>query len=1623
MKKIIAFLVATLFGGAAIHAQTMDKEGHVLVREWEIFTRAYKADKPQDALRALDVIITEASAQGLLWDLYEASNRKVEIGGRVNWKDIPQLRSERQRTFENCGNPMLLWLLDGYGLDDINARKAILQSSHNNAFYLKDDFLQNDYEFLLWRLFLNDHGGERSAKIYAQCREHFGPVMEMYGRMKELDLRFSLLTLNQAGQSQYRELRADCVSFEKERSALKGRDKAIAANFYRVKYVIEEMDGKELYALVKKDTLYMLFRNLASANVQISTDKGKVLYAKKIRNDAKSYYVADTVKIPLPALDDGEYRVNVAKGVIRETGEFTQNRLSAYITRHSDGWKLYAADYKSGKPLEGFEVLLYSAKGAILASADGLSCKDGMVSLPDEFAGIMDAQDMMQPDYIVCRYRGDDGFLRSTAELHFADRHFSGKVELSESQPYRAHILHDSGAYHRGDKVNVKAILYSGLYSDETAVAAAGTAFSVLLMNPRGEQCGICELTTDEYGSAVCAFNIPSDAEGGRYDITVKVGNRLVSRDRIVVDDYVLPDFECVFEKVEGMYFQGDTVTVRGRVQAYSGHNVRIAGASYRIGTDKKSYNLEMAPDGSFAVQVPLLEGRWWTDLTILVNSATGQTLEFSKQLEPCHANFEVDVKNRIEASVDGDGAFYVVSDDYALFDITLRNSDSVPQKMNIGYTLTRNGKPVARDSVAIPCLAKIPLPEAGGNYNIVFEARVRDSKGQPHSMQSEIGIVKFTGGSTALDADVESIFVPHSDALACDFGTTKGELWGLALLYGKNDELLHSQCLHLTGERGREGSLCTVNLPYDAGYPDTVVLRILYFRDGRFHKIDHVFNRPQQADPLDIKWERFTDEAVPGAEYSISFKGSPAAQYAAVIFDRSTEAFAPNIWRAARRIARIPSVPYNNALSGEISGSLCLPILMDGLHYSFAKSGRSTMGGEEIVEEEIVQLEAVREDEVKAREDFATTICWAPLIMPDADGRGEIRFRTSDKTGSFAVQIFAHEKDMGSAAVRREMLVSLPVQLSVAHPQLLRSGDRYVLKVVVSNRGAALGGKVVLEAKGMGRYSKTVKLPAQQSAQVQFALDLPDGMEMLEVKLVFTDSANTVSDALAFRVPVQGRMQTITESHSAVYLAGDSKDAIVAGLRKQFVNMSSYGAQYSELSISDMLQQMLSSYEGTGDGDSCNSLALSRDICAAAMYDALRGTKTDVDALARRLASFQNEDGGLAWFQGMRSSAAVTAVILERFAQAGVQDCIDEAKAAAFLDKAVTEGGNAWARFLPWDGSISLAQYAYVRSLYPQYAFAAKVSRDFAKDMREYLVPAGDRGLQGSVYAKTLRLSALRNLISADGGMALADAWGAAASRKALEESCRADMASLEQYAVRHASGGIYYPNLVMPYRGLLASEAYCHSLLARLMDSENPAIAKGIRIWLMVQKETQHWDSGFEFVNAVATILDGPADVLETRVIVMTKTGEKPYSQLKAAGNGFRIGVEYSVVSADGKLRVLKDGDALNAGDKLTASYIIWSGENRSFVKLTAPRPACLTPVDQLSGHYLWWGEGYRQVLADRTEYYFDRFSEEDSKISEQFFVNQSGTFTAPVVQIECLYAPEYRANAAYGGKITVR
>lgn len=1057
-------------------------------------------------------------------------------------------------------------------------------------------------------------------------------------------------------------------------------------------------------------------------------------------------------------------------------------------------------------------------------------------------------------------------------------------------------------------------------------------------------------------------------------------------------------------------------------------------------------------------------------------------------------------------------GTPFMVSGDKAVVlfgaEDIMRNKMTSP--VEVSYSLTdASGEKVVSGNTFTGRTEEIALPKAG-LYSLEAESRIVREDGRKVSAKKQVMILRVDDTAVTLDAKVRNFFKPVGDCadgwlrsgeeIKVQFGAGDGPVWAVVELFGDKRQLLEHKIVYLDGKVGETGSVTFLTYNYKEDYPDAVRLMVRYFRDGTCSSFDKEFKRERSTLELPLEFSTFTDKALPGKEYSLTLKSAPGVEAVAAVFDKSSESISQNEWPTVRLSEFGAEMVYVTSSLGGVRGQVLydemligyaprqakvrglgrnnaserVELMADSADGGYVESSAAPvlmMSKAELAEEEVTS------QGVAVRSDFSSSLAFEPFLRSGADGRMFMKFRTSDKLSTFIVQVWAHTKEMRNACVRREVVVTVPVKVALVEPKYLYKGDKYVLRATVSNSSdKSVAGVAALQTYSSKDYegsrpfasrTRGVTVPAGGSVAVEFEVD-PKDHDELGLKVVFADNAKTFSDGVFVSLPVREARQTLTEAHSAVLTAGADRDALVRRLESEFTGTTSKGAEVKEVDIRQMVLDALpSKVEPTGK----DVLSLTEALYVRKVAASL-GAKVEVkmsdEALVERIKACLNAGGGFGWFEGFRSSPVVTAVVLERFAKmrdAGIDyGGIDADSSVKWLDSNQFLHGGVSPR---WCGRLSMEEYAYVRSMYSSVPFDVSAQtrnersdysrnfKDFRKEVKDYLLPSAKdgRGLDGQILAKTRRIKTLANLVGNDGGLALASSWGvrfSAASR--MNQSIAADVQSLLEYAVPHVSGGWYYPNAVMPFRGLLAGEAYAHSMLCDLLSSEYVGsaevtsstedvtarqIADGIRLWLMLQKETQKWDVDPAFVDAVNSVLSGSADILATKVVSLTKTYTVPFSRIVAAGNGFSIERHfYKKVDGgngkDGRLEIFP-GMKLKVGDRITAEYRIWSQENRSFIRLAAPREAAFRPVDQLSGAYGWrlnplsvagaWSitpQGYRDVKSDRTEYWFDVYPEEKTTVAEDFYITQEGTFSAPVVTIESLYAPHYRANASFGGSL---
>ncbi len=1795
MKRLMlvaALLVAALFTVAAYMAPQKDNNvakdprGHILVKDWERFREAQSKDRPQQQEEILSGIIAQAKAKHLAWDFYDAWEHYRLVKIQRNWKESDPVLKAFGEDVEAFGDPLVTFMFQrnfrggnrGQGLEYAKANSAALKAQKNDVFYRYSSishemggqlpsYIANDYEFILWdcgawealKEYLGDTYPNAAYAAYVECRDrgyfssrekglkeivekYKGKAVSLYPEADLLQTSMSeLMMKDNSTSAQYRELYEKCLAFEKVRKSFSGKEAAIVKDLDQVQNMVKDLVSKSVSISVVNDTVIACVRNIKGVKVTVSQKNNpkNIVHRASLVNTVGSFYVQDTMKTVLPKVDDGEYVVEAVGEGEKGTLQFDRHTVSLAYRRDSEGVKVYAADYQSGEPLVSADLVL-TKNGSELRRVETFRFDGGFTALPSELASQISGRGI----YVLsCEFKDKDGFLRKSPDLSITASSPSRSARASHQF---CNVYLNMGAFHPGDTVKFKGILYEGNLVDEVQVAGKGLKVTASVLDSERNKVDDLQLVSNEFGSVAGGFRIPEGLRNGMFTVELSSG-RYHGTANFRVDEYVLPTYEILFDEIDRLILPGDVITFTGKVVGYSGHSISDAAVTYVLSNDgeQSTGELALAADGSFSfdVKTKFDDDKWRyssqrVNLAVKVVDATGETQESSYGVSVRKAvTLGLDVLDTVTAQYDkkDDTRYFassVVDKDHAKVRMSVTSAQGNLVPTVVEYVLKNEKDEVLeKGSAQSGEVVDFDLSAYGsGLYMVSASASVVDSRGERIEAERDVRFLKVSENDRVLDAPLKNFYrtfdrtLETGETIKAQFGTADGPVWAVVELFGDNMKLLERKQLSLKGDRGLAGSLETIEFEYKASYPDAVLLQIFYFKDETTKTFSSQFRRRRHALDLPLSWERFEDKTAPGSPYSFILKTAPGSEIMAAIYDKSVDRISPLYWRTvSMQEFSVPSVNIS-AVCGRCGGYhpvmyLARNAVMKSAGAPVAMSTMSARGAVlsdriDIVDDDIVvsddvfmnledndalgveisdYVEAVEEEAIPfasaagaealaVRENFADALAFEPFLRSDSEGRAELSFSTSDKLSTFKVKLFAHDKAMRNALLTREMTVSIPVKVAVTEPKYLYVGDQYKMAVSLSsNENTPVGGTLWLYqydgsdhagSKPVKASSVKIMVPASGAVSHQFEVAVPKEAGERGLKVVFVSDPDgqgeTFSDAVFVSVPVYACAQTLTEAHSVVILPGMNLQNELEKLRKAFVNVSAYGAVHKEISVIDMVKEAIpTSVEPRND----DLLSLTESYYIRRVAESL-GVRLDVklgdDKLIGKILACRNADGGFGWFEGMSSSPVMTAIVLERFAKLeragiGTMDQIPAVKdripsAVKYLDDSYFHVGRP-----SWCGGISADQYLYVRSLYAGVEFDVKPSgseqqklmSDFRKYVKEYLVPKDERGLNGQILAKARRLRTLASLVSSDEGIALAGKWGVSlGARRRMLASLEDDIVSLFEYAADHKDGGIYYPNAVMPFRGLLESEAYAHSMLCDLFTdyaagfgeggasgagpavsvaraSEAVRIADGIRIWLMLQKETQKWGEEPAFVDALNSVMCGSDEVKATKVVLMSKTYQKPFKEIKAAGNGFKLERKYFL---DGE--EIAPGAVLKVGDRIRIEYRIWNGENRSFVVLRAPREAGFRPVQQLSGSYGWgvrplrvssWysfqPHGYRNVRTAATEYWFDTYPEENSVIVEEFYVTQVGRFSAPVVEIESLYAPHYRANSAFARSFEVK
>ena len=1470
---------------AALNMVAMtDSDGHRLTQLWQKYEEARKADKPKTEAEILSQIKAQAMEKRYAVDFYDAATAYVEAVGRRNWKDREPARTALAGEIAAYGDPMVTFTyMDQYCHDGVAALKTFASKNsftgHNPAFYtgvsgflagVLPHFIKDDAEYILWRLVARDSGDKetiaklredikypkdaaldyflavqnlnkegREKAMEALSAKYAGTAAGLLPRSQVLRSRFNALEdAKCSDDALYKALHQDCKAFEKDRSAFRADEKLIASRVTAIENLIGTLEYKDVSISFDKGSIVVQFRNLSDAKVSLFQEgAAKAMKTWTANNPVRSFFVRDTVRLELPQLKDGDYRAEAVSGKEQDTDFYKQYTLSVATRTDSRGLCLYVADFQTGKPFKSAKVYLCSGSSVVASTTMTL---DGFTPLPSSITRRMSSRRGYQL-YVENGKRKSSKLWLGDGEDWYSDSH---------DNP-RCNIYRDRGAYNPGDELQFKAVVYNGDPMKKLQ-AMEGKKLTAVLRDSEGKEQGKLSLKTNGYGSVSGRFTLPKGLRNGWFSLEILDGKSGIGYSSFRVDEFVLPTFEMGFDKLEKLYLEGDDVPVSGFVKSYSGHALTGARAIMtvqRLGVKVLEEEKEIGADNRFAFTVPGVQTGWY-GITVKVVDPTGETMESGTGF---YIGSELSVSMTVENAAEGEFTLMkeepvrpywrwkpraqrnIVTEDVLRLKLQALDDGGNPVPLPVHWSLddAASGTVASGESFEVS-LKGIPA----GVYTLKTRVSERTASGE-----SEMKLLILRPTDKAVPADVKRVFLPGSETadgtMTARFGSGEGTAYAQITLYGDKKTVLMQKAVS-----ARE--MTDLKLDYRQSYPDAVRMQIFWFIEGEAVSYDRQFRRERSRFTLPLAFTRFTDSAYPGTDYTFTLKTAAGVEALAAVWDKSIDAISGNWWNTVSLMNYSVPAVYVNSACGFISGGSGAMLRMDEeavLMAPMAKSAGALRG--EAVNQMAVMEDAAASDAaavqdggqaaepaITPREAFENALTFQPHLVSAKNGTLSFSFRTSDKLSTYYVRVYAHTPDMQNAMVQKEMVVSLPVKVSLLEPRFLYEGDTWQAAVTVSSiaDGPVSGVLKLAVPGGLIQSSGAVTLAPWETKTVSFPVkvDAPDG----NLTVTASFQAAEFSDAVRVKIPVYAPAQTLTEAHSAVLLTGASREKLLAQLRGRFVNVSADKASLKEITVLDMVKDAIPSHVVPSGRDVLSlTEAWYVQVVASQLQEIAGQTVNDVipdgdrASVMKDILACRNSDGGFAWFEGMNSSPIITAVVLERFARLrdrGVE--VPDVKSSVKYLDSVMFG----TRKPLWCGWLSDAQYMHVRAMYASVPFDVKpISQadkkrmtEFKKYAKSYLTPTKSqgRGLQGQILAKARRLLTLRALASSQEGIALAKAWGVGLTAGSkLQKSIKADVTSLLEYAVEHRDGGWYYPNAVMPWRGLLESEAYAHALLPR--------------------------------------------------------------------------------------------------------------------------------------------------------------------------------------------------------------
>ncbi len=686
------------------------------------------------------------------------------------------------------------------------------------------------------------------------------------------------------------------------------------------------------------------------------------------------------------------------------------------------------------------------------------------------------------------------------------------------------------------------------------------------------------------------------------------------------------------------------------------------------------------------------------------------------------------------------------------------------------------------------------------------------------------------------------------------------------------------------------------------------------------------------------------------------------------------------------------------------------------------------------------------------------------PQLRTDDKGIATLAFTLPESVTTWKFMALAHDKELRSVTRIDKVIAQKKLMIQPRLPRFLREGDVTDIPASVSNlteKDITANVKfTILDAKTekvLSTQSKKITVKGGETEAVAFAYDTKN-QEDKSIIVRYTVSGKSedgsFSDGEQKDLPILSQKELMVNTQTFILTEAGEKQFDLKKIIPS-VNEKKLTVEYTDSPEWLMIKALPYISKANDENAICLSSAYYANSIASSithtnpeirkavsewnseelnqLFDSISLNYHNTDVLDR-LSKLQNANGSWSWWKGMEGSTHMTVSVLKTLLRLNLMlndEKVEKEneplikRAFNYLDKEtnkrVAEMKKEKYKYLP---SYAL-DYLYCRAIAK--ASGTKINSNSSAEYLLKLVP------EETLYDDMQTKAQAAIILSFAGNKSKASEF----------------IKSIIEHTVYREDLGRYFDSERARYSWCdykIPTQVSVIEAL-KLIDSKNSAkeIAD-MKRWLLQSKRTQSWDTPINAINAIYAFLcpsqgttsslrkGVPADIAlgKTRMPAQEYTSALGYvktsKDITSKDNTLTVTkhtngeswtnvfIEYKQAATESEAsstglsitrKVETNGKNLKVGDKVEITITITADRDYDFVTVTDNRPACLEPVEQLSGYR---NGSYRIVRDTKTEYCYNMMRKGTHVIKTSYYVARNGNYTSGTATATCTYSPVF-------------